>query len=147
MKKSILSLCLLAILSFSFTACDKEDENNNTNTNTSQTSYSDMIVGNWKVDNVSITNAGTTQELSPESLLIFMYDNGTGLISDNGVTENNDFTWTISDKTLTITHRHGQLSYTITNITSNEATFEGTVLPVTEIPAERVVVHLTRINR
>ena len=85
------------------------------------------------------------QNMTPENMLFIMNEDGTGLANDNGVTENNGFTWGVDGNKLTITPRSGaHFVYTVNSLTENECTFSGTIVPMTDIPGD-VVVHLVRV--
>lgn len=141
MKKSLyLIFCLVAMGCFCSAMCSDENENGNNDNSNHYTN--EMIVGTWQVDNVTVNG----EPMNPEELIIIMNEGGTGLISDHGVTENNEFTWSLNGDQLTINERHGEHQYTINSLSDNEATFTGTTIPGMEGTQGEVVVHITRIR-
>lgn len=145
MKKSInLILCFVALATFCAASCEKDNEgDNNSNNGNNGNGYSaEMFVGTWRVDNMTVNGENNT----PENMLFIMNEDGTGLANDNGVTENNGFTWSVSGDQLTITPRSGvHYVYTVNNLTESECTFSGTNVPMADIPGN-VVVHLLRVR-
>lgn len=141
MKKSInLILCFVALATFCAASCS-DDNDSTDNPSGNNNNYAEMIVGTWRIDNMTVDG----EQMTPENMLIIMNAGGTGLINDNGVTENNEFQWSVSGDQLTITPRHGQYTYTINSLTENECTFSGTNVPVLDIPGN-VVVHIVRVR-
>lgn len=145
MKKTInLILCFVALATFCAASCEKDNEgDNNSNNGNNGNGYSaEMFVGTWRVDNMTVNGENNT----PENMLFIMNEDGTGLANDNGVTENNGFTWSVSGDQLTITPRSGvHYVYTVDNLTESECTFSGTNVPMADIPGN-VVVHLLRVR-
>ena len=86
------------------------------------------------------------RDMTPENMLFIMDEGGNGLANDNGVTENNEFTWSVSGDQLTITPRSGtHFVYTVNDLSATECTFSGTNVPMADIPSN-VVVHLVRVR-
>ncbi|MBR6417966.1 MAG: lipocalin family protein [Bacteroidales bacterium] len=140
MKKLLyLAFCLVAMV-VSFTSCNKEKQEPGTQTN--ETDYSKMIVGKWNVDGLKIN--GEVAQVQGV-IHITMNEDGTGIVSDNGVTENNNFTWSVKGDKLTIVQAHGEGVFTIIKITANEVTFTGKSIPGQEGDMGEVEVHITRI--
>ena len=141
MKKfAFFAFCFVALGCFTAAMCSDENENENNN-NSSGNSYSaEMFIGAWRVDNMTVDG----QDMTPENMLFIMDADGTGLVNHNGVTENNEFTWSVSGDQLTITPRSGtHFVYTVNDLSADECTFSGTNVPMTDIPSN-VVVHLVR---
>jgi hypothetical protein len=145
MKKSInLILCFIAMATLCAAGCEKDNEgDNNGNNGNNGNSYSaEMFVGTWRVDNMTVDG----RDMTPQNMLFIMDADGTGLANDNGVTENNEFTWSISGDQLTITPRSGtHYVYTVNDLSATECTFSGTNVPMADIPGN-VVVHLVRVR-
>ena len=145
MKKLInFALCFVALGCFCAAMCSEENENGSGNGNNSgdNTYSSEMFVGNWLVENMTVDG----ENMTPENMVFSMYEDGTGLANDNGETENNGFAWSVSGDKLTITPRSGvQYVYTVNSLTDNECTFSGNNVPMADIPGQ-VVVHLTRVR-
>ena len=143
MKRSInLILCFVALATFCAASCEKDNEgdNNGNNGNNGNGYSAEMFVGTWRVDNMTVNGENNT----PENMLFIMNEDGTGLANDNGVTENNGFTWSVSGDQLTITPRSGvHYVYTVNDLSADECTFSGTNVPMADIPGN-VVVHLVR---
>lgn len=101
---------------------------------TSQTSgentsnYPQLIIGTWNATSHVVDGVTTQHEMS----LTFNSD-GTGVISDEGITEHNDFTYTISGSTINVTPTYGgdgsSLPYTIVSLTSTNAVIRGQSMP------------------
>lgn len=140
MKKTVSALlCLVAMATFGLASCEKDNDTDNS----TDTTTKDLVVGTWQVDNMTLNG----EQMTPENMLIIMNDNGTGLINDNGETENNDFRWTVEGKTLTITpHPYNHTyTYTLDNLTETECTFSGDNVPLADISGA-VVVHMVRVR-
>lgn len=143
MKKTIYFIfCLLAFASFCCLACGKEEGGGTNEDNTENTEYAQMLVGSWMVESMTLNG----EDITPDYFVFMMNADGTGLFSDNGETENNDFTWSVNGKVLTIVHRHGQAAFTITNINDSEATLEGNTVPGSDGVDGDVVMHLRIIR-
>lgn len=91
--------------------------------------YSTLILGNWQITTAMLDGQDLAGQMG--SLILSFYAGGTGLINHNGETENNDFGWSISGNTITITPRGGSYQYTITSLNETTCTFTGNVFPVT----------------
>ena len=114
-----------------------ETTGNNGNSYTAE-----MFIGAWRVDNMTVDG----RDMTPENMLFIMDEGGNGLANDNGVTENNEFTWSVSGDQLTITPRSGtHFVYTVNDLSATECTFSGTNVPMADIPGN-VVVHLVRVR-
>lgn len=140
MKKGIF-LTLATALMLCFAACQKDDaepEGNNSNGN--ENTYSQLVVGTWLVDNMTIDGEPRT----PRNLQFTFNAGGTGLMNDNGVTENNEFSWNINGSSITITPRNGaHYVYNINTLTATECAFSGTVVPGTDIEGS-VTIHMVK---
>ena len=145
MKKTInLILCFVSMASFCTESCEKdnEGENNGNNGNNGNSYTAEMFIGAWRVDNMTVDG----RDMTPENMLFIMDEGGNGLANDNGVTENNEFTWSVSGDQLTITPRSGtHFVYTVNDLSATECTFSGTNVPMADIPGN-VVVHLVRVR-
>ena len=138
----VMTMLFVAATMTIFSACgEKENTPDNGGGNNGGNSYSaEMFVGTWRVDNMTVNG----QNMTPENMLFIMYEDGTGLANDNGVTENNGFSWSVEDNNLTITPRSGEhYVYTVNSLTENECTFSGSNVPMADIPGD-VEVHLVR---
>lgn len=140
MKKGIF-LTLATALMLCFAACQKDDaepEGNNSNGN--ENTYSQLVVGTWLVDNMTIDGEPRT----PQNLQFTFNAGGTGLMNDNGVTENNEFSWNINGSSITITpHGGNNYVYTINTLTATECSFSGTVVPGTDMTGN-VSIHMVK---
>ena len=73
--------------------------------------------------------------------------NGTGVLSDNGETQNNDFTWVISGNTITITEHGHNMEFTITNMTATECSFNGTTMYMDgQSMTGNFEIHMVKVN-
>lgn len=131
-------MCFVALASFFAMSCD-EKENNNTN---GDNINSEVIVGTWMVKHVSANG----EDMTPENMLIIMNADGTGLLNDNGVTENNEFTWSLNGDQLTINHRHGSPVFTVKQINENEFTITGNTIPGFDQEIGNVIIDLERVR-
>ena len=147
MKRKIFFTLATAFL-MCFAACTNDDpepngngDNNGSNNNGgNSTNYSQLIVGTWKVDYVI---ANDVQAEIDNLFLQFANDN-TGLLIDNGVTENNEFNWNIQGNQITITPRRGSSTYTIQSLTASEALFSGDRTPGSDETQGDVVIHMAK---
>ena len=139
--KKVFSILMIALAMTTFVAC--EEENNSNDKPGDGNGYSkEMFVGTWQVESMTVNE----QNMTPEKMLFIMYEDGTGLANDNGVTENNGFEWSVDGNQLTIIPRSGKhFVYTVNSLTSNECTFSGDNVPMADIPG-KVVVHLVRFG-
>lgn len=142
--KKIFSILMVAFAMTVLVGCEPENESpdNPSNGNSGDNYNTEMFVGTWQVESMTVNG----QNMTPQNLLFIMDEDGTGLANDNGVTENNGFTWSVEGDQLTITPRSGtHFVYTVNSLTENECTFSGNYVPMTDIPGN-VVVHLVRAN-
>ncbi len=133
---------MVAFAMTAMVACgEKDDTTDNGGGNNGGNGFNaEMFVGTWRVESMTVNG----QDMTPENMLFTMNEDGTGLANDNGVTENNGFTWSVDGNQLTITPRSGDhFVYTVNSLTENECTFSGSIVPMTDIPGD-VVVHLVR---
>ncbi|MBP5516721.1 MAG: lipocalin family protein [Bacteroidales bacterium] len=135
-------LCLVAMATFCAASCEKDDNDGDNGNNNGNGYNAEMFVGTWRVDNMTVNG----ENMTPQNMLFTMNEDGTGLANDNGVTENNGFSWSVSGDQLTITPRSGaNYVYTVNELTETECTFSGTNVPMADIPGN-VVVHLVRVR-
>ena len=136
--KKVFSILMVAFAMTAMVACSEKDNDGN---NSGDSYSAEMFVGTWQIESMTVNG----QNMTPENMLFIMNEDGTGLANDNGVTENNGFTWGVDGNKLTITPRSGaHFVYTVNSLTENECTFSGTIVPMTDIPGD-VVVHLVRV--
>lgn len=137
--KKVFSILMVAFAMTAMVACGEKDNDGN---NSGDSYSTEMFVGTWQIESMTVNG----QNMTPENMLFIMNEDGTGLANDNGVTENNGFTWGVDGNKLTITPRSGDhFVYTVNSLTENECTFSGTIVPMTDIPGD-VVVHLVRVR-
>ena len=141
--KKVFSILMIAFAMTAMVACDPENEGTDTPGGSGNNSYNaEMFVGAWQVERMTVDG----QDMTPQNMLFTMNEDGTGLANDNGVTENNDFTWSVNGDQLTITPHSGtHFVYTVTRLTDNECTFSGSNVPMIDIPGN-VEVHLVRVR-
>ena len=111
--------------------------------NPDDNNYSTLILGNWQITTAMLDGQDLAGQMG--SLILSFYAGGTGLINHDGVTENNDFGWSISGNTITITPRGGSYQYTITSLNETTCTFTGNVFPVTGQQGN-VSITMTKVN-
>lgn len=143
--KKILSILMVSFVALAMVSCNKDDDNKNTNNNTNagtNTQFTQWMIGTWLVDYASFN--GT--EETPENMKMYFYLDGSGLMNDNGETENNQFVWSISGNTITITLRNNRvLPYTILQMSEDEITFSGTVMPGYDMEGD-VIIRMAKID-
>ena len=146
MKKAF-SILMVAFAMTAMVACGDDDNNGTDNGGGNNPGGNDgfnteMFVGTWRVENMSVNG----QDMTPQNMLFTLDADGTGLANDNGVTENNGFTWYVDGDQLTITPLSGtHFVYTVNSLTENMCTFSGDYVPMTDMPGN-VVVHLVRVE-
>ena len=143
--KKIASILMVSLVAVALFSCNKDDDNKNTNNNTNagtNTQFTQWMIGTWQVDYASFN--GT--EETPENMKMYFYFDGSGLMNDNGETENNQFVWSISGNTITITLRNNRvLPYTILQMSEDEITFSGTVIPGYDMEGD-VIIRMAKID-
>ncbi len=143
--KKIASILMVSLVAVTLFSCSKDDDNKNTNNNTNagtNTQFTQWMIGTWQVDYASFN--GT--EETPENMKMYFYFDGSGLMNDNGETENNGFVWSISGNTITITLRNNRvLPYTILQMSEDEITFSGTVMPGYDMEGD-VIIRMAKID-
>ena len=141
MKKGFF-FTLAAALMLCFTACDPDHPiPDNPGGGGNNNNYSQLIVGTWQVDNMTVDG----RVMTPENLKLIFNANGTGVLNDNGVTENNEFSWSLDGTTMTIQPRSGSATYTIVSLDDHACQFTGNVVPGTDMQGD-VSIHMTKIQ-
>lgn len=109
--------------------------------------YSTILPGNWQLD--GLTHDGQDLSSNLPNIQLSFYTNGTGLMSDDGETEHNEFSWVINGNTISVTvHSGQQFTFTIVSLTSTECTFSGTYLDMADIVLQGdIQMHMTKIQR
>lgn len=143
MKKGIL-FSVFAALMLCFVGCSKDDEKTNTNNGNGNdnTNYSQMIIGSWHIIDVTIN--GEPSEHGNMNLVFNA--GGSGMFVDNGVTENNDFTWSISGNVVTVNPRRGTFVATIVSMTQGECTFKSNTVPGSGEDLGEVIIRMKKEN-
>lgn len=142
MKKTIFFMLCMAAMATFFTSCDKDDKDDNNNEQTELSGNAKMLVGRWNIKSIVINDATTVE---PEGMYVTMNQDGTGVFEDNGVTENNDFTWSLSGDKLTVTLRHGQQEFTVEKLTSTDCTMSGNTYPGSDQNLGDVEINLKKV--
>lgn len=143
MKKGFF-FTLAAALMLCFTACDPDNptpDNPGGGGGGNNNNYSQLIVGTWQVDNMTVDG----RVMTPENLKLVFNANGTGVLNDNGVTENNEFSWSLDGTTMTIQPRNGSATYTIVSLDDHACQFTGNVVPGTDMQGD-VSIHMTKVQ-
>ena len=108
--------------------------------------YSTLILGTWLLDGL-IHNGTDMSNMLPSNIQLSFYANGSGMMSDNGETENNGFNWVINGSTITITPRNGQFTFTIASLTATECSFSGDYLSMADIELRGdIQMHMTKVS-
>ena len=79
---------MVAFAMTAIVACEPENEGPENPSNGNNYNV-EMFVGTWQVESMTVDG----QDMTPQNMLFTMNEDGTGLANDNGVTENNGFTW------------------------------------------------------
>ena len=110
--------------------------------------YSELLPGTWNLDGLTY-NGQNMSAMLPNIQLIFNA-NGTGVMSDNGETENNEFSWVISNNSSNISitvHNGQQYTFTIVSLTATEASFSGSNFEMAGLQfTQETVLHMTKSN-
>ena len=107
--------------------------------------YSQLLPGTWQIDNFVFNGNDMTEMIG--TIRFTFNANGTGVLSDNGETQNNDFTWVISGNTITITEHGHNMEFTITNMTATECSFNGTTMYMDgQSMTGNFEIHMVKVN-
>ena len=140
MKKGFL-FTLAAALTMFFVACDPES--NEPDNQSGGNNYSQLLVGKWLVDNMTVNG----EDMTPQNMHLTFEANGRGLMEDGGPDENNDFDWVINGNDITVTTHHDQFTFTITSLTATECSFTGSHLEMDGVEIEGTILfHMTKVN-
>ena len=143
-KKIMMAMFVMACMGMTV-SCNKDNENDNGNGNGNGNNYNTMLVGTWQIDRLTY-NGQDMSQMMPNIQLSFNA-NGTGMMSDNGVTENNGFNWVINGNVITVTPHHGQYTFTIISMTSTECTFTGDYLEMAGVELSgNIEIHMVKVN-
>lgn len=144
-KKIRMALLGMLCLGMAVACTPDKPEPTNGGNGDNDNNYNTLLVGTWQLDGLNHNGEDLSQML-PNIKLSF-YADGTGMMNDNGVTENNGFSWEISGNTITVNPRNGEYVFTIVSLTATECTFSGTHLDMADIDLEGDVrMHMTKIN-
>ncbi len=140
LKKIMMAMFVMACIGMT-ASCGKDDDGGS-----NDNSYSSMLVGTWQIN--SATSNGTDIMPYVGNIQFTFNTNGTGILSDAGVTENNGFTWVINGDVITINTTHGgvHMEFTINSMTSTECTFSGAAMELDGHMLENVVIHMVKVN-
>lgn len=143
LKKIMMALCAFALLGMT-TACSKDDDKNNGSGDTH--GYGTLLVGTWQVDKMLYNGEDVTSYMLRGTVKLNFYQGGTGLVNDNGETQNNEFSWVINGDDITITEHDISMTFTINSLTATECTFSGTNLEMDGHMFEgEITVHMTKL--
>ena len=108
-------------------------------------SYNTLILGTWQVDHMTYNGVDATEQMLHGTVKLSFYQGGTGLLNDNGETQNNNFSWVITGNIITITEHSHTMNFTINSLTSTECTFTGTNLEIDGHMVEgNITIHMTK---
>lgn len=123
--KNVMKLLCATMLLLSFAACTEKDNQpqngNNDGGSSNNNSYSTLILGTWKVDQMLVNQ----QDWTPRDMQISFYEKGNGLMNNGNATDHNDFTWVINGNVINIKTDKDQFSFTIDTLMANECSFHG----------------------
>lgn len=109
--------------------------------------YNTLILGTWQVDHMTYNGVDVTSQMLHRTVKLSFYQGGTGLLNDNGETQNNDFSWVITGNTITVTEHGHSMNFTINSLTSTECTFTGTNMEMDgEMLEGDITIHMTKDN-
>lgn len=139
----MMALCAFALLGMTV-ACSKDDDKNNGSGDTH--GYSALLVGTWQADKMYFNGQDVTAQMLQGTIKLNFYQNGTGLVSDNGETQNNEFSWVINGDDITITEHDISMTFTINSLTATECTFSGTNMEMDGRMIEgEIKIHMTKV--
>lgn len=108
-------------------------------------SYNTLILGTWQVDHMTYNGVDVTSQMLHGTVKLSFYQGGTGLLNDNGETQNNNFSWVITGNTITVTEHGHSMNFTINSLTSSECTFTGTNMEMDgEMLEGDITIHMTK---
>ena len=108
-------------------------------------SYNTLILGTWQVDHMTYNGVDATEQMLHGTVKLSFYQGGTGLLNDNGETQNNNFSWVITGNIITITEHSHTMNFTINSLTATECTFTGTNLEMDGHMLEgNITIHMTK---
>lgn len=149
LKKIMMAMFVMACMGLTV-SCEK-DNNNGQQGGGDSGNYSTLILGTWQVDRMSYNG----MSISGEQLIAMMGNiqltfnaGGTGLLNHNGETQNNDFRWSISGNTLTVTpHNDTTINVTIVQMTSTECTWTASDIEMMGQEMEgQVEIHMVKVG-
>lgn len=108
-------------------------------------SYNTLILGTWQVDHMTYNGVDVTSQMLHGTVKLSFYQGGTGLLNDNGETQNNNFSWVITGNIITITEHSHTMNFTINSLTATECTFTGTNMEMDgEMLEGDITIHMTK---
>lgn len=107
--------------------------------------YNTLILGTWQVDHMTVNGVDAPEQMLHGTVKLSFYQGGTGLLNDNGETQNNNFSWVITGNIITITEHSHTMNFTINSLTSTECTFTGTNMEIDGHMVEgNITIHMTK---
>jgi hypothetical protein len=92
--------------------------------------YAQLLVGNWQATKHIVDGVETEHPMD-----LYFYSNGSGIVSDNGVTEHNNFTYTLNGNVISVIPTYGNvgtITYTIITLDSTNMVLSGQSMPCYE---------------
>ena len=132
MKKILKALCAFTVL-FALAACTEKDNNEQTQNNGNNNgngggNYSSLILGTWRVDQMSVDG----QNMTPEYMTLSFYENGSGLMDDGDASHHNDFRWAISGNNTTVSTDNHEFLFIIDELDATGCRFHTTYVEFVE---------------
>lgn len=132
MKKILKALCAFTLV-FALAACTEKDNNEQTQNNGNNNgngggNYSSLILGTWRVDQMSVDG----QNMTPEYMTLSFYENGTGLMDDGDASHHNDFRWAISGNNTTVSTDNHEFLFIIDELDATGCRFHTTYVEFVE---------------
>lgn len=131
--KNILKVLCAFTLVFALAACTEKDNNEQTQNNGNNNgngggNYSSLILGTWRVDQMSVDG----QNMTPEYMTLSFYENGTGLMDDGDASHHNDFRWAISGNNTTVSTDNHEFLFIIDELDATGCRFHTTYVEFVE---------------
>ena len=132
MKNILKALCAFTLV-FALAACTEKDnngqtQNNGNNNGNGGSNYSSLILGTWRVDQMSVDG----QDMTPEYMTLSFYENGSGLMDDGDASHHNDFRWAISGNNTTVSTDNHEFLFIIDELDATGCRFHTTYVEFVE---------------
>ena len=143
LKKMMMAFFVMACMGLTV-SCEKD---NNNGSEGDVHGYGALLKGTWKVDKMLYNGQDVTSYMIHGTVKLTFNENGTGLLNDNGETQNNEFSWVINGNTIKVTEHGITMSFTINSLTDTECTFTGTNMEMDgQMLDGDITIHMTKVG-